>query len=113
MFDEYRFTENGYAAEIGNDVWIGDGVTIMEGVSVADGTIVAARTNLVKNMEPYSIIAGNPARVIRYQFEKNEIDFLMKLRWLDKPEAWLEEHAEFFADIKKLILKIQKEGALN
>lgn len=102
LFDEFRITKNGYTVEIGNDVWIGDGVTIMEGVSIADGTIVAASANVIKDTEPYSIVGGNPARLIRYRFEKDDIVFLQKLKWWDKAETWIEEHAKYFNDIKKL-----------
>ncbi len=109
LFDEYRYTENGFVAEIGNDVWVGDGVTIMEGVSIADGTIVAARTNLVKDTEPYSIVGGNPAKLIRYRFNEEEINFLKRLKWWDKSKTWIAKHAEYFSNVKELMLKVQKE----
>lgn len=102
LFNERRYTRNGYTIEIGNDVWMGDGVTIMEGVAVADGTIVAAGANLVKDTEAYSIVGGNPARIIRYRFPKDDIEFLERLRWWDKPQRWIDGHAQFFDDIKTL-----------
>lgn len=100
-FDEFRYTKNGWRAEIGNDVWIGCGATIMEGVSIADGTIVAAGANVVKDTEPYSIVGGNPARIIRYRFATEDIEFLHGLKWWDKGEGWIDEHAGYFDDIKK------------
>lgn len=102
LFEEFRYTASGYSVEIGSDVWIGDGVTIMEGVSVADGTIVAAGANVVKNTEPYSIVGGNPARLIRYRFEEEDRKFLLKLKWWNKGEAWIEKHAAYFDDIERL-----------
>lgn len=102
IFDEYRYTEAGYVAEIGNDVWIGDGVTIMEGVSIADGTIVAAGSNIVKDTEAYSIVGGNPAGIIRYRFAEEDIKFLQALQWWDKSHSWIEEHAHCFKDIEML-----------
>ena len=109
IFEEYRYTENGYSVEIGNDVWIGDGVTIMEGVTVADGTIVAAGANLVKDTEQYAIVGGNPARFIRYRFNEDDIIFLKQLQWWNKPETWIDEHAKYFNDIKKLIAVVKME----
>lgn len=102
LFDEYRYTPNGYTVEIGNDVWIGDGVTIMEGVTIADGTIVASGANLVETTKPYSIVGGNPARIIKYRFKEKDINFLMELQWWNKKESWIDKHAKYFVDIEKL-----------
>ena len=102
LFDEFRYTKNGYTVEIGNDVWIGDGVTIMEGVNIADGTIVAAGANVVSDTEPFSIVGGNPAKLIRYRFEEEDIKFLQKIMWWNRGEKWVDEHAKYFDDIKKL-----------
>lgn len=68
---------------IGNDCWIGYGVTILNGVHIADGTVVAAGSVVTKDTEPYSIVAGNPAKLIRKRFNENEIYDLMKLKWWD------------------------------
>ena len=61
---------------IGNDVWIGSNVTIMSGVTIGDGSILANNSHIVKNVEPYSMIGGNPAKLIKYRFEKNQIEKL-------------------------------------
>lgn len=66
---------------IGNDVWIGDNVTIMSGVTIGDGAVLAANSHIVKNVEPYSIVGGNPAKLIKYRFSKDRIDHLLKLQW--------------------------------
>lgn len=58
--------------KIGNDVWIGYGSTIMQGVEIADGAIIAAGALVTKNVTPYSIYAGNPAKFIRDRFETEE-----------------------------------------
>ncbi len=102
LFEEFRYTKNGYSVEIGNDVWIGDGVTIMEGICIADGTIVAAGANVIKDTEPYSIVGGNPAKLIRYRFKQEDIKFLLNLKWWDRGEAWIDEYAKYFNDIKYL-----------
>ena len=66
---------------IGHDVWIGIGVTILSGVSIGSGSVVAANSTIVKNVEPYSIVGGCPAKKIRSRFEPNIIKLLIKLEW--------------------------------
>lgn len=68
---------------IGNDCWIGYGVTILNGVHIADGTVIAAGSVVVKDTEPYSIVGGNPAKIIRKRFTEEEICDLMDLKWWD------------------------------
>jgi acetyltransferase-like isoleucine patch superfamily enzyme len=109
LFEEFRHTKNGYSVEIGNDVWIGDGVSIMEGVSIADGTIIAANANVVKDTEPYALVGGNPAKTIRFRFGYKEIDFLMKLKWWNKDNDWIEKHAKYFNDIENFISVLEEK----
>jgi acetyltransferase-like isoleucine patch superfamily enzyme len=71
---------------IGNDVWISHGVTIMSGVTIGDGAIVAANSHVVKNVEPYTIVGGNPAKYIRHRFNGAVVDLLLELKWWDLPE---------------------------
>lgn len=66
---------------IGNDVWIGEGVNIMRGVSVGDGAVIAARSVVTKDVPPYAIVAGVPARIIKYRFEPEIIAELLRLGW--------------------------------
>jgi acetyltransferase-like isoleucine patch superfamily enzyme len=68
---------------IGNDVWISHGVTIMSGVKIGDGAIVAANSHVVKDVEPYTIVGGNPAKYIRHRFEDKIIEALLELKWWD------------------------------
>ena len=71
---------------IGNDVWTGSDTTIMSGVTVGDGAVIAANSHVVKNVEPYSIVGGNPARLIRYRFEEDIRKKLVLLKWWDLPD---------------------------
>ncbi len=69
---------------IGNDVWIGQNVTIMPGVTVGDGAIIGANSVLGSNVEPYTIVAGNPAKYIRKRFDDDLIHLLLEFKWWDK-----------------------------
>lgn len=66
---------------IGNDVWIGFGVTILSGVTVGDGSILAANSTITKNIPPYEVWGGNPAKFIRKRFDLEIEDLLMDLKW--------------------------------
>src|SRR5215210_592105 len=68
---------------IGNDVWIGYNATIMAGVKVGDGAIIATNATLTKDVEPYSIVGGNPAKEIRKRFTTEQIETLLNLKWWD------------------------------
>lgn len=68
---------------IGNDVWIGHNATIMAGVTIGDGAIIATNALVTKNVEPYAIVGGNPAKEIKKRFSEDEIKKLLKLKWWD------------------------------
>lgn len=70
---------------IGNDVWIGYGATIMPGVAIGDGAIIATNAVVTKDVEPYSIVGGNPAKQIKKRFSEAEINTLLQVRWWDWP----------------------------
>jgi acetyltransferase-like isoleucine patch superfamily enzyme len=105
MFEEHappRDLEGKYSIIIGNDVWIGENSKLMDGIVIGDGAIIAANALVVKDVQPYSIVGGVPASIIKYRFSNEDIAFLMKLKWWDKPENWIKEHAEKFKNIKIL-----------
>jgi acetyltransferase-like isoleucine patch superfamily enzyme len=66
---------------IGNDVWIGSNVTIMSGVTIGDGVVIANNSHVVKNIEPYSIVGGNPSKFIKYRFTPEQIEKLLEIKW--------------------------------
>ena len=70
---------------IGNDVWIGYGATLMPGVTVGDGAIIATKSVVTKDVAPYTVVGGNPARVLKQRFADEEIDRLLQLKWWDWP----------------------------
>lgn len=68
---------------VGNDVWIGWGATIMPGVTIGDGAIIATRSVVTRNVEPYAVVGGNPAKPIRYRFDQDTRRRLVELAWWD------------------------------
>jgi acetyltransferase-like isoleucine patch superfamily enzyme len=66
---------------IGNDVWIGSNVTILSGVTIGDGVVIANNSHVVKNVEPYSLVGGNPAKLIKYRFTQEQIEKLLEIKW--------------------------------
>lgn len=66
---------------IGNDVWIGYNATIMTGVTIGDGAIIATNSTVIKDVEPYSIVAGNPAKEIKKRFSEETISKLLEIKW--------------------------------
>ena len=77
---------------IGNDVWIGYEAVILSGVHIGDGAIIGARALVTKDVPPYTIVGGAPARPIRKRFSEEAIAALLKLRWWDWPEEKLKEN---------------------
>ena len=70
---------------IGNDVWIGNSVTIMQGIQIGDGAIIGTNALVTKDVEPYTIVGGNPAKYIRKRFDNETITFLLRLAWWNWP----------------------------
>ena len=66
---------------IGNDVWVGCGTTIMPGVTIGDGAIIATKSVVTRDVEPYTIVGGNPAKEIRKRFSEEEIKELLEIQW--------------------------------
>lgn len=112
LFDEKVFcnVENKTYVEIGNDVWIGDNVNILGGVCVGDGAILGANALVTKDVNPYSIVAGIPARIIGERFDKEYSEILLNFRWWDKEEEWIKQHAKYFSDIKEFAKAIDIKG---
>jgi acetyltransferase-like isoleucine patch superfamily enzyme len=90
---------------IGNDVWLGMRSTIMSGVTIGDGAVVAANSHVVKDVPPYTIVGGNPARPIRQRFRPDQVESLLAIRWWDWPTEKVAAHVELLcaADIDAFI----------
>ena len=81
---------------VGNDVWIGERAMVMGGVNISDGAVVAAGAVVTKDVPPYAVVGGVPAKVIKYRFSPEIIDYLVKLKWWSFPEDLLKEHIDVF-----------------
>ena len=101
MFNEFRYfdKDRGIVNKIGSDCWIGSNVTIIGGVEIKDGAVVLAHAVVTKDVPPYAIVGGMPARVIGYRYDDETISFLLKTKWWNNTIKWLKEHWMLFCDI--------------
>lgn len=76
---------------IGNDVWIGSEAIVMPGVTVGDGAVIGTRALVTKDVAPYTVVGGNPAKAIRKRFDAPDIERLLELRWWDWSDEDLKE----------------------
>jgi acetyltransferase-like isoleucine patch superfamily enzyme len=96
----YRETGN---VKIGNDVWIGANAVIFDDVTIGDGAVVAAGAIVTKDVEPYTIVGGIPAKIIRKRFADEIINKLLKIKWWDKDDEWLKENHKLFHNIDEFL----------
>lgn len=90
---------------IGNDVWIGYGATIMPGITVGDGAIIGSKSVVTKDVQPYAIVGGNPAKEIRKRFSEEEIEQLLDIRWWDWTIERITENVQHLTGNKLTNLK--------
>lgn len=88
--------------EIGNDVWIGLRVAIRDGVKIGDGAVLATGAVVVGDVPPFAIYGGVPAKLIRYRFDRTDIEFLLEFKWWDRSEDWLRQNYQYLHDIAAL-----------
>ena len=109
LFGNKKFPVNKGNIVVGNDVWIGDNVTIMPGVTIGDGAVIGCHTVVTKDVEPYSVVAGNPGRFIRYRFSEEVVEELLDIKWWDLPLEVIQKIVPFLmsVDIEENIPKIK------
>lgn len=105
----FSFVDRAYFKEyeistIGHDVWIGARAIVLDGVEIGNGAIVGAGAVVTKDVPPYAIVAGVPARVLRYRFEESEIEQLQQFRWWDKDFNWLIANHQKFNNVKNFFI---------
>lgn len=83
--------------EIGNDVWIGTGVQIMSGITIGDGAVIAANSTVTHNVPPYAIVAGVPAKTIKFRFSQEIIEKLLQIKWWNWTTEKIKKNKELFS----------------
>lgn len=101
-FDEYRYADKDrkYPIVIGSDCWIGEGVFFTGGITVGDGAVVLAYAVVTKDVPPYAIVGGVPAKIIRYRYDADTVQMLLESQWWNKDLPWIKRHATEMCDIE-------------
>lgn len=101
-----------YQIVIGNDVWIGSHSIIMGGVTIGDGAVIAAGSVVTKDVEPYSIVGGAPAKHIKFRFSEDKIKHLLDIKWWNWPFDKIAENYTDFSDIEHFLNKYNQDETL-
>nr|WP_051349113.1 CatB-related O-acetyltransferase [Mitsuokella sp. oral taxon 131] len=96
---------------IGNDVWIGCDVLILSGVRIGDGAVIGADAVVTKDVPPYAVVVGNPARIVKYRFDEDTIKKLLDIRWWDWEPAAIEEARGYMQDPRAFVDRFWKQPA--
>lgn len=91
LFEE-RLSVEGYSCIIGNDVWIGNDVRIIGGLRIGTGAIVGLGAVVTKDVPPYAIVGGVPAKVISYRFDEKRINEYLSSKWWENDDAWIKDN---------------------
>lgn len=98
---------------IQNDVWIGRGSTIMAGVTIHNGAVVAANSHVTKDVPPYAVVGGNPAKIVKYRFKEEIIEKLLKISWWNWTSEKIKENSKYFNESVETFCDIFYEKALE
>jgi acetyltransferase-like isoleucine patch superfamily enzyme len=98
---QVSFTDRSYYTEhekvtIGNDVWLGANVIVLDGVTIGDGAIIAAGSVVTKDIDPFTIAGGLPAKLIKKRFSDEKIEEIVAMKWWEKDESWLKQNSNLF-----------------
>lgn len=102
LFNEQKYAdeERKVPVKIGNDCWINSDVRLVSGVTIADGAVILAGSIVTKDVPPFAIVGGVPAKIIKYRYKEEDIRFLMHIRWWERDLKWIQKHAEEFCDFQ-------------
>jgi len=95
---------------VGNDVWIGENVTVLSGITIGDGAVIGTNSTIVKDVTPYSIVGGHPAKHIKYRFSKQDIIHLLDIKWWELSDDKIDKLLPFMYsnDIATFIKKARE-----
>jgi len=99
-----------HRVRIGHDVWIGRSAIVLPGVEIGNGAVVGAGSVVTKSVPPYAIVAGNPARLIRYRFDDVVVKRLLACHWWTFSDADLHRLGPYFNDVSKFLEIIEREN---
>jgi wegH len=102
-FSGILMCDDNFSVVAGNDVWIGDRVLIKGGVRIGDGAVIGMGAVVTKDVPPYAVVGGVPARIIKMRFSENQISELLSQNIWEKPIEWIEENAEKFESIESFL----------
>ena len=112
LFEEFPkpvIPETNFTISIGNDVWIGANVSILDGITIGDGAIVASNSLVNKDIPPYMIYGGIPAKQLKPRFTEEQRNFLQQIKWWNKDLNWIQANAKDFVDIAHFHQKFKKD----
>lgn len=98
--------KEGLPIKVGGDVWVGRNSTVMDGVTIGHGAVIATGAIVTKDVPPYAIAAGVPAKVIKYRFNEDIIERLLEIEWWNFSDEQIQEHIDFFRDPKLTLEKL-------
>ena len=107
-FSDKNYIEENKNVSIGNDVWIGANAIILDGITISDGAIIGAGAVVTKDVPPYAIVGGVPAKIIRYRFDEDTIKKLLEISWWDFPITWLEKNYKLMHNTVLLLMNSTK-----
>lgn len=92
---------------IGNDVWIGTRVIVMQGLTIGNGAVIGAGSVVTKDVPPYAIVVGAPAKIIKYRFDDETINKLQRIKWWNLPDSKLKEYSRFMNNVSIFVDKVE------
>lgn len=114
-FEEFSYVNNSNKfVLIGNDVWIGENVSILQGVTIGNGAIIAAGAVVVKDIPPYSLVGGVPAKIIKYRFSEDQREYINNSKWWNMDKNYLKNHANSFESFEEFYeITNDKDGEIE
>jgi acetyltransferase-like isoleucine patch superfamily enzyme len=105
-FKEFRYVdeEKNIDVNIGNDCWIGYKASIIAGVSIGDGAVVLSHAVVTKDVPPYAIVGGCPAKILKFRYDEETIEKLLNIKWWNKDFEWIRDNKILFLDINDFLL---------
>jgi acetyltransferase-like isoleucine patch superfamily enzyme len=95
---------------VGSDVWIGESSYILPGITIGDGAVIGTKSVVTKDVPPYAIVGGNPAKLIRYRFNEEVIEKFLKIKWWDWPDEKILENKKYFDNVTLFTNKFYNEN---